>query len=264
LTAKAITIAGSDSGGGAGIQADLKTFCAFGVYGTSAITALTAQNTRGVQGTFPVPPDFVRQQLIAILEDIPIDAGKTGMLANAGIIHAVADVLGERPVEKLVVDPVMISKHGAPLLENEATDALIGEIIPLAYVLTPNINEAMHLTKMEIHTRQDMADAAIKIHAMGPKLVLIKGGHLDEDQALDVLYDGNDFTEYPAPRIDTPHTHGTGCTLSAAIAANLALGLPAKEAIREAKAFIISAIKHTEMIGSGISPVNHLWSIRRP
>lgn len=259
---RAITIAGSDSGGGAGIQADLKTFSAFGVYGASAITALTAQNTQGVQDIFPIPKDFFRKQLVSIFSDIAMHAGKTGMLANAEIIQTLVDVLKEYPLEKLVVDPVMISKHGSRLLEADAIVTLCRELFPLAYLVTPNLHEAADLARREIRTKDDMKEAAAVIQAMGPKYVLVKGGHLDGVEACDVFFDGVSYLEFHARRIDTPHTHGTGCTLSSAIAANLALGCTLPEAIREAKAFITGALEQAEAIGGGISPVNHLWPIR--
>jgi hydroxymethylpyrimidine/phosphomethylpyrimidine kinase len=259
---RAITIAGSDSGGGAGIQADLKTFSAFGVYGASAITALTAQNTVGVQGILTIPPDFFGDQLVSVLSDIKMDAGKTGMLADEATIFTLADVLAQYPIEKLVVDPVMISKHGAKLLEDEGIDALIEHVLPLACVATPNAEEASHLAGVAVDSLDDMREAAYRVHDMGARSVLVKGGHLGEEQAVDVLYDGSEITEFPGKRIDTIHTHGTGCTLSAAIAANLALGKSIKDSVAAAKDFITGAIEHSEEIGKGISPVDHLWKTR--
>src|SRR5688500_11629199 len=219
---RALTIAGSDSGGGAGIQADLKTFSAFRVFGMSVITAVTAQNSVGVQGVENLPPAFVARQLHSVLEDFGADAAKCGMLSTAPIIEAVAAGLAERPVDKLVVDPVMVAKSGDPLLQPDARAALIGRILPLALVVTPNLPEAEALTGMPVTTRAEMEEAARRIHAMGPRNVLVKGGHL-KGEAVDLLWTGRALTAFSAPRIDSTNTHGTGCTLSAAIAAGLAL-----------------------------------------
>jgi hydroxymethylpyrimidine/phosphomethylpyrimidine kinase len=257
---KALTIAGSDSGGGAGIQADLKAFAARGVYGMSALTAITAQNTVGVQGVFELPADFVGRQIDSVMSDIGADAWKTGMLSNAEIIRVVAGRARRYGMECLVVDPVMVAKSGDPLLRPEARDALITELVSLAYVITPNHHEAQVLTGLEIHTVDDMRRAAEAIHQMGARHVVVKGGHLPEvSDALDVLYDGQAFTEFDAPRVDTPNTHGTGCTFASAIAAELAKGHPVQEAVRIAKSYLTAAIRAAVglRIGQGHGPLNH-------
>ncbi len=259
---KALTIAGSDSGGGAGIQADLKTFTAFKVYGMSVITSVTAQNTRAVLGIQNLPPEFVYLQLKAVMEDIGTDAAKTGMLSNAGIISVVADGIKEFGIDKLVVDPVMIAKSGDPLLVPEAKEALIEKILPLAYVVTPNIPEAEAISGRKIKNLDDMKEAAKAIIDLGPKAVLIKGGHLEDgDMVIDVLYNGRDFELFEAERIETKNTHGTGCTYSAAIAANLALGKELVEAVRISKEYITGAIKNSFDIGSGHGPLNHFYNL---
>jgi hydroxymethylpyrimidine/phosphomethylpyrimidine kinase len=257
---KVLTIAGSDSGGGAGIQADLKAFAARGVYGMSALTAITAQNTLGVQGVFELPPDFVRLQIDSVMEDIGADAWKTGMLSNADIIGAVADRARAYGVERLVVDPVMVAKGGDPLLRPEARDALIEELLPLAYVVTPNHYEAQVLTGLEIRTVDDMRRAAQAIYELGPRHVVVKGGHLPASEAaIDVLYDGRSFETFKAPRIDTPNTHGTGCTYASSIAAELAKGHPVRDAVCVAKAYLTAALQAAvDMgIGHGHGPLNH-------
>jgi hydroxymethylpyrimidine/phosphomethylpyrimidine kinase len=257
---KVLTIAGSDSGGGAGIQADLKAFAARGVYGMSALTAITAQNTVGVQGVFELPAEFVGQQIDSVMEDIGADAWKTGMLSNAEIIGVVADRARRYKVEILVIDPVMVAKSGDPLLRPEARDALIAELVPLAYVITPNHHEAQVLTGLDIRTVEDMRRAAVAIHGMGARNVVVKGGHLPTaDDAVDVLYDGREFTEFNAPRVDTPNTHGTGCTFASAIAAELAKGKDVREAVRIAKAYLTAALRAAVdlHIGHGHGPLNH-------
>jgi hydroxymethylpyrimidine/phosphomethylpyrimidine kinase len=257
---KVLTIAGSDSGGGAGIQADLKAFAARGVYGMSAITALTAQNTQGVQGVFEIPADFVRMQIDSVMSDIGAHAWKTGMLSNAEIVGVVAERARFYRVERLVVDPVMVAKGGDALLRPEARDALIEELLPLAYVVTPNHHEAQVLTGLEIHDVEDMRRAAEAIYQMGPRHVVVKGGHLPQSEAaIDVLYDGASFATFVAPRVDTPNTHGTGCTYASSIAAELAKGLPVREAVRIAKAYLTAAIEAAvDMgIGHGHGPLNH-------
>ncbi len=259
---RVLTIAGSDSGGGAGIQADLKTYTAFGVFGMSAITSVTAQNTQGVQGIHDLPPEFVALQIRSVLEDIGTDVIKTGMLSNAAIIHAVAEVLREHPEIPVVVDPVMRAKGGDPLLRPDAQDALIKEILPLAFVVTPNIPEAEALVGFEIHGLPDMRRAAKAIKNLGPQNVLIKGGHLEGDEATDLLFDGSTFHEFPAPRIPTRNTHGTGCTYASAIAAALALGNDLKEAIEKAKAFVTGAIQNALPLGHGHGPLNHMYRIK--
>ncbi|MDW8051575.1 MAG: bifunctional hydroxymethylpyrimidine kinase/phosphomethylpyrimidine kinase [Armatimonadota bacterium] len=253
---KALTIAGSDSGAGAGIQADLKTFAALGVYGTSAITALTAQNTIGVQAVFPVDPEFVGQQIDSIMSDIGADAAKTGMLFSAPIIEVVAGRVRRWNIEKLVVDPVMVAKSGDRLLQEEAIEALKRLILPLAYVVTPNLGEAQVLAGFEVATKPQMEQAARAIHALGAKIVVVKGGHLP-DCADDVVYDGTAFHWLPAEHIDTPHTHGTGCTFSAAIAAFLAKGYAPLDAIAHAKHYLTAALRAARPIGKGHSPVHH-------
>lgn len=259
--ARALTIAGSDSGGGAGIQADLKTFTVHRVYGMSAITALTAQNTRGVTAIHSVPADFVRKQIDAVVTDIGVDAVKTGMLANSEIIAAVAAALREHRLETLVVDPVFVAQSGAPLIERQAQHALLETILPLASVVTPNVPEAARLTGREISSPDDMRRAAEDLVAAGARSCLVKGGHLDGTQSLDVFYDGRDFLELAAERIATRHTHGTGCQLSAAITANLAAGCSLAAAIERGKRFISAAIRGGLAIGSGDGPANPLaWN----
>ncbi len=258
---RALTIAGSDSGGGAGIQADLKTFAALGVYGMSALTAITAQNTVGVQGVYELPADFVGLQIDSVVTDIGVDAVKTGMLANADIIAVVAAKVKEHNLPNLVVDPVMVAKSGDPLLRPEARDALIGLLLPLAVVVTPNLHEARVLTGMEIETVEDMERAATTIHRMGPRYVVVKGGHLTADDSVDVLYDGEKFTYFPSPRVETKNTHGTGCTFASAIAAGLAKGLDVVEAVREAKEYITIALQHALDLGHGHGPTHHFAAL---
>src|SRR5262245_23656989 len=237
LIPKALTIAGSDSGGGAGIQADLKTFSAFRVFGMSVITAITAQNSFGVQGVENLPPAIVAQQLRSVLGDFGADAAKCGMLSTAPIIEAVAAELQAHPVEKLVVDPVMVAKSGDALLQPDARQALVERLLPLALVVTPNLPEAGVLANMHVEAPADMEEAARRIHALGPRYVLVKGGHLKGD-ALDVLWNGREFTTFVVPRVESSNTHGTGCTLSAAIAAGLSRRQALGDAIREAKAYV--------------------------
>jgi len=260
---KALTIAGSDSGGGAGIQADLKTFQELGVFGMTALTAVTAQNTLGVQDVFPLTAVMVQKQLESIGEDIGLDALKTGMLFNAEIITAVAETVQFYQWEKLVIDPVMIAKGGASLLQQQAVTALKSKLLPLAMVVTPNIPEAEVLTEMTIKTEMDKQEAAKKLFAMGAKNVIIKGGH-DEDSTIssDLLYDGKEFTSFTTPRIETKNTHGTGCTFSAAITAELAKGSSIHTAVTTAKDFIQAAIVNQISIGSGHGPTNH-WAYKR-
>lgn len=259
---RALTIAGSDSGGGAGIQADLKTFEALGVFGMSALTALTAQNTVGVHGVHQVPPAFVREQIDAVASDIGVDAAKTGMLADAPIIRAVADAVRHHGIHRLVVDPVCASKHGDALLRPEALDALRAEILPLALIVTPNLGEVRLLTGVEVRGPADLRAAAEAVKALGPEWVLVKGGHLPGGDATDLLFDGERALEISAPRLDTADTHGTGCTLSAAIAAELAKGAGVEDAVRAAKAYVTGAIRHGLRLGKGIGPVDHQWAKR--
>ncbi len=256
---KALTIAGSDSGGGAGIQADLKTFSALGVYGTSAITALTAQNTLGVQAVFPVSPEFVGQQIDSIMTDIGTDSAKTGMLFSAEIIQVVAERIQHYQIEKLVVDPVMVAKSGDRLLQEDAIDALKQLLIPLALVVTPNLGEASVLAGFPVRTKEEMLESAKAIHALGARWVVVKGGHLS-DCADDLLYDGTTPCWLPAEHIDTPHTHGTGCTFSSAICAFLAKGFDVPSAVQRAKDYITSALRSAKPIGAGHSPVHHFYS----
>jgi hydroxymethylpyrimidine/phosphomethylpyrimidine kinase len=262
---RALSVAGSDSGGGAGIQADLKTFSALGVYGMTAITAVTVQNTKGVSGYEPLSPTTVGDQIRAVVTDIGVDAAKTGMLASAQIVEAAADALEETGVPNLVVEPVFVSKHGHALLEEDAVRALRERIVPLATVVTPNLPEATGLAGFEVSTRDLMEDAAETILAMGPRSVLVKGGHLEDTlRADDLLFDGDRMTWLDGERIDTPHTHGTGCTLSSAIAAHLARGAALVDAVRAGKAFVTESIRHAIPIGAGIGPVDQLWSVPRP
>jgi len=256
---KAMTIAGSDSGAGAGIQADLKTFAAFGVYGTCAITALTAQNTIKVQGVVEVPADFVALQIDSIMSDINADAVKTGMLANAAIIEAVSDRMKHWRMEKLVVDPVMVAKSGDSLLDPSAVDTLKNVLFPLAYLITPNIPEAEMLANLKISGLEDMQRAAVRLKELGPEYVLVKGGHLRGDITVDILYDGQNFEEFKGKRVKNRCTHGTGCTFSAAITACLAKGATVREAVTRAKVFIMEAIDAGFEVGQGYSPVNHFY-----
>lgn len=262
-TYKALTIAGSDCGGGAGIQADLKTFQELQVYGMSVITAVTAQNTQGVQSVFPVALEGVQQQLQSIGDDLLPDAIKTGMLFSADIIRVITSQIKNYHWQRVVVDPVMIAKGGASLLQNEAIHALKEELLPLSMVVTPNTPEAEVLSGMTIQTLEDKKEAAKKIHSLGPAYVVIKGGH-DEDacEVVDVLYDGSGFDYFSSKRIQTKNTHGTGCTFSAAITAELAKGQSVKEAVGIAKQFIHAAIEHDLGIGSGHGPTNH-WAYRK-
>jgi len=256
LIPKALTIAGSDSGGGAGIQADLKTFSAFRVFGMSVITAVTAQNSVGVQGVENLPPGFVAEQLRSVLSDFGADAAKCGMLSTAPIIEAIAATLAERPIEKLVVDPVMVAKSGDPLLHPDARRALVTRMLPLAVVVTPNLPEAEVLAGMAVESRRDMEEAARRIHALGPRYVLVKGGHL-KGEALDLLWNGREVTVFSAPRVESPNTHGTGCTFSAAITAGLARGLALGDAIRDAKAYVSKAIREGFTLGRGVGQLRH-------
>ncbi|MFN3476365.1 MAG: bifunctional hydroxymethylpyrimidine kinase/phosphomethylpyrimidine kinase [Candidatus Methylomirabilales bacterium] len=255
---RAMTIAGSDSGGGAGIQADLKTFAAFGVYGTSAITAITAQNTLGVTAVYELPPGMVAAQIDAIVNDIGVDAAKTGMLADASIIEIVAEKIKEHGIEKLVVDPVMVAKSGDPLLRPEAVQVLKEKLLPLAYVITPNLPEAEVLVGRKLKDEEEIQEVAKEIHQMGPKFVVIKGGHRRGD-AIDLLFDGQMFQMFHAERIKTPHTHGTGCTFAAGLAACLAKGMTTAKAVAAVKAYITEALKQAYPVGGGRSPVHHFY-----
>ena len=256
----ALTIAGSDSGGGAGIQADLKTFAALGVHGTSAITAVTAQNTVDVTDVVELAPRMVRAQIDAVVSDIGVDAAKTGMLSSAAIIEAVVDAIREHGLEKLVVDPVMVAKGGAHLLREDAVDALRTHLIPLAAVLTPNLPEAEVLLQRPIRSLEARRDAAEALLAMGARAVVIKGGHAEGD-AIDIFTDGSELLELSANRIETSNTHGSGCAFSAAITAGLARGLEARAAVQEAKRFITSAIEMGLELGHGHGPVNPMFDV---
>lgn len=252
---RVLTIAGSDSGGGAGIQADLKAITLLGAFGMSAITALTAQNTVAVTAVHEVPLDFIRAQIDAVFSDIGVDAVKTGMLAAPAIVELVADRLRHYRPSVVVVDPVMIAKSGAPLLAAEARSTLARALLPLATVVTPNLHEASALIGREIRDEVAMRRAAEEIHALGASAVLVKGGHL-EGEAVDLLFDGRGFHVFRAPRVETKNTHGTGCTYAAAIATYLAQNLPLAEAVGAAKRFITEAIRHGLNLGQGHGPTN--------
>ena len=254
--AKALTIAGSDSGGGAGVQADLKTFMALGVYGTSVLTAVTAQNTLGVQGVVELPPEFVAQQFDSVLSDIGAHAAKTGMLSSIPLVHIVAKKIREYNIRQLVIDPVMVAKGGHPLLREEARQALVETLLPLALVATPNLHEAGLLAHMEVKDRPAMEEAARRIKALGPANVVVKGGHL-ENEACDLLFDGRSIRTYQAAKLATVCTHGAGCTFSAAITAGLAKGLSVEEAVASAKTFVSQAMSAGVLIGQGHAPLNH-------
>ncbi len=255
----ALTVAGSDPSGGAGIQADLKTFHAFGVYGEAVLAALTAQNTRGVVSVHEVPPGFVVAQLEAVLDDIPPAAAKTGMLATAALVEAVAAVLARRGPRALVVDPVMVSTTGARLLAEDAVEAIRRRLLPLAALVTPNLSEARALTGVRVRDEGSAMEAGARILRMGARAVLVKGGHGTGADAVDWFVDGTGFTSVlTLPRLKTRSTHGTGCTLSAAIAAGLARGRPLYEAVVAAKEFVHRAIAAAPGLGGGQGPVNHL------
>ncbi len=260
----ALTIAGSDSGGGAGIQADLKTFSALGVYGASAITAVTAQDTKHVYGVVELEPAFVALQIDAVIDDIGVDAVKTGMLSSAPIIEAVADRLRHWDVQTVVVDPVMVAKGGDKLLQDSAVQALIEKLLPLALVVTPNLPEAEVLTGRTLSTWDDRRDAARQLHDLGAKNVIIKGGHLESDVVTDLLFDGTDFRELSAGRVPTTSTHGTGCTFASAIAALLAKGESIPTAFAGAKAYVTKALQDSYPLGGGHGPVHHFYRYWRP
>ncbi len=251
----ALTIAGSDPSGGAGIQADLKTFHQFGVYGEAVITLLTVQNTVRVSRVEVMPPSLVLEQLAAVIEDIPPGAAKTGALGSADMVEAVALAAADFSFP-LVVDPVMVSKHGMSLLPAAAVAAIRDMLLPRAFLITPNVPEAEALTGITIRTMEEMGRAACRLRELGARAVLIKGGHLEGD-ATDLLFDGTGWHEFPAPRVATPHTHGTGCTYSAAITAGLALRLALPDAVGRAKRFIHQAIRTNPGLGQGSGPVNH-------
>jgi hydroxymethylpyrimidine/phosphomethylpyrimidine kinase len=257
---RAMTIAGSDSGGGAGIQADLKTFLALGVYGTSAITAITAQNTLGVRSVHEIPTSIIADQIDAIVEDIGVDAAKTGMLSSAEIIATVAERIRHWRIDRLVVDPVMVATSGDRLIREDAVQALVRELLPLALVLTPNLPEAAVLLGRPIETDDEIRQGARDIVGIGARAVVIKGGHRAGD-ANDVLFDGHAFHTFASERIDTLNTHGTGCTFAAAIAAGLAEGHDLVEAVGSAKRYVTEAIRRARPLGHGHGPVAHDWPL---
>ena len=258
---RALTIAGSDSGGGAGIQADLKTFAAHRVFGTSAITAVTAQNTLGVTMWRAMPTDLVTAQIEAVAGDIGADAVKIGMLASAAIVEAVAATIAELDLPHVVVDPVMVAKGGDRLLEEDAVAAMRTELLPRAHIVTPNVPEAEALSGLTIRSIDDMRAAGERILKLGPRVVLVKGGHLDGPESVDVACTSNGTFELRGPRIASRHTHGTGCTLSSAIAANLALGLDDRTALTRAREYLEGAIRHAPGIGRGHGPLDHFWRL---
>lgn len=255
----ALTIAGSDSGGGAGIQADLKTFAAHDVYGVCALTAITAQNTVGVTAIHAVPANMIIAQIEAVAGDIGVDAVKTGMLPNTAIVEAVAATADAFELPFLVVDPVMVAASGERLLEDGTIAAIKTELLHRAFVVTPNRFEAETLTGISITSLQAARDAARCLHDLGPTAVILTGGHLDGPEAIDILFDGNTLVEFPGPWIQSSHTHGTGCTFGAAVAANLALGHPLDKAARRAKYYVAQAMRRGLPIGRGHGPLNHFW-----
>ncbi|PJE99306.1 bifunctional hydroxymethylpyrimidine kinase/phosphomethylpyrimidine kinase [Streptomyces carminius] len=255
---RVLTVAGSDSGGGAGIQADLKTMLALGTHGMSVLTAVTAQNSLGVQGAWELPAEAVRQQFRSVVDDIGTQAVKTGMLATAELVETVAELLDGLPVP-VVVDPVGVSKHGDPLLAADALHAVRTALLPKATVATPNLDEVAQLTGVRVETEADLPRAAAAVLAYGPRWTLIKGGHLKDGEAVDLLTDGTDEHWLRAPRHDNRHTHGTGCTLAAAVAAELAKGRSVPEAAGAAKEYVTGAIAAGFALGGGIGPVDHGW-----
>jgi hydroxymethylpyrimidine/phosphomethylpyrimidine kinase len=258
----ALTIAGSDSGGGAGIQADLKTFQAFGVFGCSAVTAVTAQNTLGVTAVHAVPEEMVREQIRAVASDIPPNAVKTGMLASAALVETVAQAIEEHRLTNYVLDPVMISTSGHRLLDRDAEDTIRRSLIPLAAVVTPNLHEAGVLTGLTVETQSDLADAARAILDLGARAALVKGGHLGGDEAVDLLLTEEGEHVWSRPRISTSAGHGTGCTLSAALAAGLAAGRPLADAAAAAVGFVARALADPPGLGAGRGPINHFVRVR--
>jgi hydroxymethylpyrimidine/phosphomethylpyrimidine kinase len=258
----ALTIAGSDSGAGAGIQADLKTFAAHGVYGTSAITAVTAQNTRGVSMFEAVSADLVAAQIEAVVSDFGADAAKTGMLANAAIVEAVAAAVRDLEIPLLVVDPVMIAQSGDRLIDEEAVGTLKTELVRQAFLVTPNIPEAEALSGVAIRSDDDRREAARRIAAMGATAVVIKGGHYPSDDITDLLYDRGEFIEFRHARVAGPHTHGTGCTFSAAVTAQLAMGRSLRDAVPLAQRYVADAIRHAPGFGKGHGPMDHFFGLK--
>ncbi|EFL38882.1 bifunctional hydroxymethylpyrimidine kinase/phosphomethylpyrimidine kinase [Streptomyces fungicidicus] len=256
---RVLTVAGSDSGGGAGIQADLKTMLALGVHGMSVLTAVTAQNSLGVQGAWELPVDAVRAQYRSVVDDIGVQAVKTGMLSSAELVETVADLIAGTDAPA-VVDPVGVSKHGDPLLAASALDSVRTRLLPVATVATPNLDEVARLTDVRVASEPDMRRAAEAVLAFGPRWVVIKGGHLPGD-AVDLLTDGSEEHWLRAPRHDNRHTHGTGCTLASAIASELAKGRSVPDAVKAAKAYVTGAIAEGFALGAGIGPVNHAWNL---
>ena len=259
---RALTIAGSDSGAGAGIQADLKTFAALGVYGTSAITAVTAQNTLGVAGVHVLPAEFVTLQIETVVSDIGCDAVKTGMLANAAIVEAVVAAVESLELPNLVVDPVMVAKGGDRLLDPDAVHAIRVSLLRLARVVTPNIPEAEVLTGMTIRSIDDMRAAGSELLRLGCRAVVVKGGHLEGDESTDVLVENSGDTTLSAQRVKGSNTHGTGCTFAAAMAARLALGDTLQSAVQAAKDYVTGSMRHGIDVGSGHQPLGHFWQTR--
>lgn len=257
-----MTIAGSDSGAGAGIQADLKTFAALGVYGTTVLTTITAQNTQGVTSIHEVPSKVIRDQFDAVISDIGADAVKTGMLSSVEIIETIADSLKSLSMTNIVIDPVMVAKGGSRLLHQDAVEVLRSKLLPLARITTPNIPEAEVLSGLKVRTLQEAKQAATAIAELGAKSVVVKGGHLVGEEAVDIYFDGVNFEELCSPRVSTRNTHGTGCTFASAIAAGLALGYPIGEAVHRAKEYVTQAILANLNIGSGHGPLDHFYMMR--
>ena len=254
----AMSIAGSDSGGGAGVQADMKTFSALGVYGASTLTAITAQNTVAVTAVHELPVELIAAQIDAVVTDIGVDAVKTGMLSSSAIVETVARELERHGIENLVVDPVMVAKSGDPLLRDEAVESVRTRLLPLAALVTPNVPEAETLTGLKIESDDDVREAARRIVAMGARTVVVKGGHRD-GPATDLFFDGVEFTEFTSERFDTVNTHGTGCTFASAAAAGLAQGKPLLEAVALAKEYVTEAIRNSYPLGRGHGPVHHFY-----
>jgi len=257
-----LSIAGSDSGGGAGIQADLKTFHAFGTFGTTAVTAVTVQDTRGVAGVHPVPLDVVRAQIRAVAEDLPPAACKTGMLATAELAGAVAAAIREYSLPNYVLDPVMVATSGDRLLDRDAERTIVNELLPLTALATPNLDEAAILAGFPVEDPSGMRRAAAVLVERGAGAALLKGGHLNSAEIVDVLFDGREWHEWRRPKLDTTNTHGTGCTLSSAVAAGLAHGRPLRNAVEDALGYVQRAIRHAPGLGSGHGPLNHMVPAR--
>lgn len=259
---QALTIAGSDSGGGAGIQADLKAFAANGVHGLSVITSITAQNTKSVTSVHDLPSTIIEAQIDAVFDDFDVAAVKTGMLSSVEIVEVVSKKLAQYQVANLVVDPVMVSKSGHPLLQDQAVQTVMNLLIPLALVVTPNVPEAERLSGVQIRNLAEARQAAKAIHKLGCRHVLIKGGHLIQEKGTDLLFDGRFFTVYKTEFIDTPHTHGTGCTFASAIAAQIAKGKTLPDAVQTAKTYLTEAIRHGLAIGHGKGPTNPFFFLK--